>query len=120
VKRSRTYWRERLARAVIEYIQLTDMVETLELRKRCLSGPSETFKRTHYFQVAKKLLTGVEPSVLSTIKDEIEAGVKRAGVKRKRCLSGPPATLAEVTRGLSEPLEASWWNHGSLYRTRNP
>ncbi len=37
--------------------------------------PSETFKRTHKFQVAKKLLSGVDPDTLAAIKAEIEAGV---------------------------------------------
>jgi hypothetical protein len=37
--------------------------------------PSETFKRMHYFQVAQKLLSGVDPQTLAQIKKEIEAGV---------------------------------------------
>jgi hypothetical protein len=44
-----------------------------------VSIPSETFKKTHKKQVARKLLTGVDPQTWATIDDEIDEGVESEG-----------------------------------------
>lgn len=69
--------------------------------------PSETFKRTHKYQVAKKLLVGVDPVTLAQIKKEIEQGVsdemdhdKLANEAADEQLKAQKKTAGDTQKGL--------------------
>ena len=72
--------------------------------------PSETFHKIYVQQVAEKLVTGVDPQTLGTIKDELEKGIKDqrelTSMKldaEKDAIENPPPPAAPPPPGAQPP-----------------
>jgi len=72
--------------------------------------PSETFHKIYVQQVAEKLVTGVDPQTLGTIKDELEKGIKDqrelTSMKldaEKDAIENPPPPAAPTPPGARPP-----------------